>query len=251
MHVYDATQSKFWKILSETNSWVISATVLFIYDWIIAFDRELPLVWRRRIGLPGILYVIGRTVGPLGIVVNLAGLPTLNDQSCEITMRIGKMLSLFPYLFWASLSGFRFHALSGGHKLLTSAVVCLGIVPICLNVYVNVSSEVINYPPPLGCIAAFRFPGNAERAVRIITALSRGSVALAECAVVVVTWKATSVFRRGDIFESRPSLRQVLFRSGLITFMASLVLNLLSLVLIQMGADVARETQFVAHWRDA
>ena len=60
-------------------------TALLLYDWVITLYEEKALVWSRKINLAGVLYVLGRLVGPSS---NLASLVLFNNVSDKVSITL-------------------------------------------------------------------------------------------------------------------------------------------------------------------
>ena len=59
---------------------VCTIAALLLYDWVITFDREKALVWSRKLNLAGVLYVLGRLVGPSSYVASLVLFQSVSDK---------------------------------------------------------------------------------------------------------------------------------------------------------------------------
>ncbi|KAI0655768.1 hypothetical protein C8Q70DRAFT_1057302 [Cubamyces menziesii] len=265
----------------------MSVTALLLYDWVITLNREKALVWSRKINLAGVLYVLGRLVGPSS---NLASLVLFNNVSdkvsivssdgrapistspflyrCQNVIYAQYVLNLLPYAFWGVFSAFRTHALSGRNRVLSAFVFLLNLVPIALNsasfTYVYFFSQAVNYFPPIGCSQNYNGPNTSTAFFLIesaISSCSRGSIILAECIVIALTWKSVGLFRRGKhnrcglagitASSGGSNIRDVLVVYGTLCFGVSIVLNILTLALLQVGENADQVIELLAYFRDA
>ncbi|KAI8992739.1 hypothetical protein BD414DRAFT_535328 [Trametes punicea] len=247
----------------QSNYCAISATALLLYDWIITLDREKAFVWSRRRSVASVLYIFGRLVGPSSYITSMFLFSALTP--CRVAILFEDVTSLFPYVFWAVFSGFRAHALSARNKAVAGVVLVLNLVPVGLNAYIYYFSQAVNYPPPLGCAQAYNGPNtsaafismrsgatadvNFPPAVLPVSYCSRGSIILAECIVIALTWKETWSFRHAKHIAGettatrcgRKSVGEVLLVNGTFCFGVSLVLNVLTLVFTNIASLLSRE----------
>ncbi|KAH9900678.1 hypothetical protein C8Q73DRAFT_675193 [Cubamyces lactineus] len=215
----------------QANLCDVSATALLLYDWVITFDREKALVWSRRINLASVLYVLGRLVGPSSNVASLVLFNSVSDKvsTCQNVIYTQYVTNLLPYAYWGVFSAFRTHALSGRNLILSAFVLLLNLVPIALNSYIYCFSQAVNYFPPVGCSQTYNGPNTSAAFILIISSCSRGSIILAECIVIALTWKSVGRFRigrprhrgaSGITLSGKANMRDVLFghSSGTLCF---------------------------------
>lgn len=68
-------------MLSTTHGIELSASVLFIYDYIITFDQELEVVWRRKTTWSSVLYLLNRYCVIPYLVTQV---PFMQDTHCKV-----------------------------------------------------------------------------------------------------------------------------------------------------------------------
>ncbi|KAG1761038.1 hypothetical protein EDD22DRAFT_35510 [Suillus occidentalis] len=71
-----------WPLLDAkhfNSYWIVAASVVVVYDWVLTIGQEIELIWRQRWSLMTVLYLVIRYIGILFSVVNvLANMPVVS-----------------------------------------------------------------------------------------------------------------------------------------------------------------------------
>ncbi|KAI9070164.1 hypothetical protein FKP32DRAFT_1682629 [Trametes sanguinea] len=246
--------------LYQSNICTLSATALLLYDWALTLDRESRLVWSQRKGPAGLLYMLGRLVTPISYLASMLLWAPVSDERCRQVILAEQVTGLLPYVFWGVFSSFRAHALSARNWALAATVLLLALVPVGLNSYIYYYSQAANYAPPIGCEELYDGPNTSTVFISIISYCSRGSIVLAECIVIVLTWREAGLSFSCSAEHGQTSvrsvrkprsIRDVLFLNGSVCFGASLAMNALTLGLLGAGDNADQAVELFAYFRDA
>ncbi|KAF8590325.1 hypothetical protein K439DRAFT_1612104 [Ramaria rubella] len=69
------------RLRTNFSQFVVSAVALYIMDYFLILPREVALIWKKRIGFGGMLYLIARF--STGISLFFSCLPYLNESECS------------------------------------------------------------------------------------------------------------------------------------------------------------------------
>ncbi|KAI0820262.1 hypothetical protein BC628DRAFT_1398083 [Trametes gibbosa] len=210
-------------------------TTLLVYEYIITFDQEVNLFWRRKITGATVLFITTRYLVLISFaILSAVTFAWMTVESCTALQRAQYMLSLFLYPLWATFSALRTLALSGMNRVLAAVVFALAMTPFVVDmlplILHNLTGENI---PLVGCAGAENV---TDRQRVIYVALARGTLIASDLLVVGVTW---TTWRRGrdcSITAVVPTLSSILMYNGTLYFLvvgicstAHLVLTLLSI----------------------
>ncbi|OAX40718.1 hypothetical protein K503DRAFT_864391 [Rhizopogon vinicolor AM-OR11-026] len=97
---------------------IASFTVL-CWDHMITFADEIDLIWYKRKGLSGYLFLLNRYITPLGFVVNIVALtlPTWFGESCRYFIRYEGAMATIGIGIAQLMMLLRVHALYPGRRL--------------------------------------------------------------------------------------------------------------------------------------
>ncbi|KAI0324266.1 hypothetical protein GY45DRAFT_1439180 [Cubamyces sp. BRFM 1775] len=244
----------------QANLCNVSATALLLYDWVITFDREKALVWSRKLNLAGVLYVLGRLVGPSSYVASLVLFQSVSDKRCQDVIYSQYVTNLLPYAYWGVFSAFRTHALSGRNKILSAVVFLLNLVPVALNAYIYYFSQAVNFFPPVGCSQTYNGPNTSSAFILIEFASVENVIqdtGADGCCMFATSVHPFHIVRSnhcgmfGITSNGRTTIRDVLFVNGTLCFGVSAVLNILTLALLQVGENTDQVIELLAYFRDA
>ncbi|RDX50863.1 hypothetical protein OH76DRAFT_368763 [Lentinus brumalis] len=228
-----------------------AAGVLFIYDTLVTFDREVACFWttKRTGGASRLLffankwinlvyYVSGSLVPSIRFPSDKVSSLSLNhrrksdsgDQSCTFYVTAMQAMPALQLVPGAAFSALRAYVLSRS-KFLGLLVLAVSLVPVGANLVpygYQLSGE--NFPP-FGCLRTDNIP--AALIPKFVVIISRVPLIAADVLLIYITWtKLRGWAALTNTRQSkRLSLSEVLFSGGTIYFVILFVLNVLHLVL--------------------
>ncbi|OSX61821.1 hypothetical protein POSPLADRAFT_1144208 [Postia placenta MAD-698-R-SB12] len=122
----------------------------YLYDCIITFDREVEVIWTRKLTGASVLYILNRYLCAVNQVISI--LPSFVDISSDCMVCLAICVTRVTiYEQSAGFSGLRVYGVSGRRwKALPVVVVILGTVPLITNTNC----------PPLAFLRHFRGHGH-------------------------------------------------------------------------------------------
>ncbi|TBU23724.1 hypothetical protein BD311DRAFT_768004 [Dichomitus squalens] len=217
-----------------TGDYCNGALLTFItYEYFITLSLEVDLFWRRRLTGAGILFLLNRYLTlALRASIIVEGYIT-SITSCAGFIRAYVIFDELQYLIWGAFSALRVLALSRSW-LLTCAVGLLSIAPFLVNLaaYYGIMRVTGLVDPLYGCGMASTAPITLSQST-VFVSVSRGSLILADIAVLATTWWAT--YSRGGMFFGRRTLSYVMLVNGTGYFLVMLALHVAHLSLTLVG----------------
>ncbi|KAI9000922.1 hypothetical protein BD414DRAFT_405632, partial [Trametes punicea] len=169
----------------------IAAFVLVFYEYTITFDREVALVWGKKLTGATILFVLNRYLALLKYPICIVGLQPISDA-------VRNICSLLTCMQLAAFSRLRVYAIAqqSWPMALVVAVLDASGVKHC---YITINrGSTANYPLPIGLLIA-----------------TRVSAILTDVLILLITWWQTYDLRRLTPQTSmRVSLGSLLLRDG-------------------------------------
>ncbi|OSD07956.1 hypothetical protein PYCCODRAFT_1463221 [Trametes coccinea BRFM310] len=248
------------------NLTFVTAVAWLAWEYIVTLDREISLVWTRKLNGASVIFFMNRYIMLVQFAVQLPlsfsitdevntliadlSLLKLTDNTllaptdimtwfgrCLVLNRVLAVFSVAPYFVWAAFSALRAYAMSNRTWPIAVAVFLLSVASSCYNIY-NFSRLVpINLPAPNYCIPTF--PGitatfidqTTLRAAPQGTTATRICLIVADALVIGVTWFRTYRFRKSAAeAKVKTSFLRLLLRDGTVYFVILLILNVLQIV---------------------
>ncbi|RDX48637.1 hypothetical protein OH76DRAFT_1404561 [Lentinus brumalis] len=209
----------------------LAASVLFIYDACVTFDREVTCFWITRWTGASLLFFAYKWISMAVYVMVLVQLATFpSDESCSMFQIALEAISIAQYVPGAIFSALRAYVLSRS-KPLGFLVLALSLAPVGANLVIYGYQLTGENFPPFGCLES----ENTTEAIDIkVIAISRAPLILADILLIYITWTkldSRSALRTDIRWTGRLSLSHILFRDGTIYFVVLSILNILHLVL--------------------
>ncbi|OJT13584.1 hypothetical protein TRAPUB_9865 [Trametes pubescens] len=218
--------------LDDCANWAESAVVF--YEYVISFDDEVRLVWRRKITGASVIFFLNRYLLVLQSVITVASYwPVSNPQRvgpirrrahrahdrCRVLGWLDLLFNVFPYFVWNVFSMLRVYALSGRDWRLASLVCLLMAGSVVANVYNLPTQRPDNMPPPYNCEVDNALTVAQHTIVELTCAavvlLSRCTLIAGDATVLGVTWwKTWSIKKAADAARISTSLVDLLLRDG-------------------------------------
>ncbi|OSD02256.1 hypothetical protein PYCCODRAFT_1425384 [Trametes coccinea BRFM310] len=196
---------------------------LIFHEYLITFDSEVRLIWRRKITGATILFFLNRYIMILQNAITLVTYFPVSNLTCVALGWMDIVLNLLPYFIWNAFSTLRVYALSG-RDLRVAALVCLLMVgPIAANAYNIPLQKPDNMPPPFNC--------EVDNAVTLATHNKLTSIAGDAIVIGVTWWKTYRLKKAADAARIKTSIVNLLLRDGTIYFATMLVLNVLHILI--------------------
>ncbi|KAL1941683.1 hypothetical protein VTO73DRAFT_7122 [Trametes versicolor] len=239
------------------NLTFLGAVAWLVWEYVITFDREVALVWSRKVNSASMLFLLNRYIMLVQFAVQLPLSFTISDEwadtpdECRVLNRVLAVFSIAPYFVWAAFSALRAYAMSNRTWPIAILVFLLSITTACYNIYNFVKIVPINLPAPIFCIPTFpgitptfidqyvrpslydSSPYNANRkfSTAVRTTATRICLIIADALVIGVTWWRTWRFRvTAAQANVRTTFLQLLLRDGTIYFVILLILNILQII---------------------
>ncbi|KAI8976302.1 hypothetical protein BD414DRAFT_496486 [Trametes punicea] len=183
---------------------------LIFYEYLITFDSEVRLVWRRKLTGASIVFFFNRYLMILQNVITIVSYPAVSDLfviiSCVALGWMDIMLNLLPYFIWNAFSTLRVYALCG-HSWRFAWLVCLLMVgPIAANLYNIPLQKPDNMPPPYNC--------EVDNAVTLAVHTKLSLIAGDSIVLAVTWWKTYRLKKAAEVAQVRASIVDLLLRDG-------------------------------------
>ncbi|KAH9842996.1 uncharacterized protein C8Q71DRAFT_720382 [Rhodofomes roseus] len=216
-----------------TNCLIAAATTLYVYDRCISLDQEIELVWRRRLSVATIVYVLMHVSLLVNIVTIVALLvvtgcdrvyPRDYRNSMYNNISLGHRSWQKLIHLYAAISALRVYAINGRAIGVPSAIILLFLMYTSYDFYNACSLYKLKAPPPVGCLILTSMRPTAQHAdcVERLSGLRIAGIVcaiVAEVLVLVATWRATYKVRQMVNDSSmRRSVSGLLLRDGTIYF---------------------------------
>ncbi|TBU37665.1 hypothetical protein BD309DRAFT_973567 [Dichomitus squalens] len=163
-------------------------------------------------------------------------IPGMSDRTTFV-------IEMLVYLPWAAFSGMRAYALCRS-RILSILIFCLSVVPIVVNwanFWYGLTGLNVSF---LGCTSNVLTPASVTRDFgNQVTLASRLSLIIADCVLVVITWRSVSQTKRLRL--SANTFSTVLLRDGE-TLLALNSLHLILTELSQLNGPSLQEASFVS-----
>ncbi|KAI9062446.1 hypothetical protein FKP32DRAFT_1593603 [Trametes sanguinea] len=212
-------------LTSEIYYTLAAPFALLAYEYVITLDREVHLVWGRKLTGATVLFVLNRywlffeyitqtiTVYPLSEAVMHC------TSSCNVVTYCTIIGNAGPPLIWAAFSTLRGYALSG-RKWWTAPLIFICYLPhFILNCVWYASMKPELNPPPFNC--------GYSSSLSEETWINRTCLILGDLIVLAITWRSTfGITRAANAVRMRTSLTNALLKDG----MCLLILNVINIV---------------------
>ncbi|KAL1941116.1 hypothetical protein VTO73DRAFT_7328 [Trametes versicolor] len=240
------------------------------FEYLVTFDREVELFWKRKFTGASVLFLLNRYLPLLTVILDLSQSTPMSDRryaevcliyidtadqiySCASFVKLTAIVSVLQYIPWAAFSTLRAFALSARHRFLTTLLIfTLSAVPIVVN-YARYRWLTAVNNSIYGCVNQLALPSNLAQKrkfpkqlrllsdadqVLAVTIVSRTCLIAADLLVMIVTWRATRS-ARGLSGVERWSFAKTLLRNGTVYFFVLLLLNTLHLTFAMLSYNEA------------
>ncbi|KAH9893613.1 hypothetical protein C8Q73DRAFT_697649 [Cubamyces lactineus] len=202
------------------NCCALATTSFLLYDFLLTFDKEIQLFWRKPLSAASMLFYLNRY---LTLTVYILVAIGMAPMALRAVTTMG-FLQVVPQALFSSL---RAYAIGNQNINLATAVFLLAMAPFGFNMTQLSSAMTVSDDQLLGgCVSSLNF---AEVQVVInhpVTALSRGCLIASDVIVLFITWRYTYVWRSmASLAQGKTSLSSLLLRNGSVL----LLLNVLHL----------------------
>ncbi|RDX40548.1 hypothetical protein OH76DRAFT_1490184 [Lentinus brumalis] len=218
-----------------------AASVLFIYDALTTFDREVARFWTAKRTGATFLFFANKYISVVAYVMALVefayfpsdkssencGVTNTDMCSCTVFQNASTAVDVLQFVPGVVFSALRGYVLSRS-KVLGTFIFALSLAPVGVNlVPYGYQLLGVNLPRPFGCLAT----NTTTEAIVIV--IARVPLVVADILLVYITW--TKLNGRDTARDIRPSRRlslsDILLRDGMIYFVVLSILNVLHLVL--------------------
>ncbi|KAI0631851.1 hypothetical protein C8Q77DRAFT_1228907 [Trametes polyzona] len=215
------------------------ATLIFS-EYLITFDSEVQLIWRRKVTGASVLFFLNRYIMLFQNAITIASYWSIPDlvrlnpsmRQCVALGWMDIVLNLLPYFIWNAFSTLRVYALCGREWRLALVVCVLMMGPIVANAYNIPTQKPDNLPPPYNCQVDNAVTVALHTKCVVLVLGSRISLIVGDSLVLAVTWwKTYRLKKAADAAHIKTSLVELLLRDGTIYFGTMLVLNVLHIAI--------------------
>ncbi|KAJ8473870.1 hypothetical protein ONZ51_g7598 [Trametes cubensis] len=224
MSASDAYAAEIKTLINETY-YTLAAFALLSFEYVITFDREVRLVWGRKVTGATVLYVLNRYWLFLEYITQVVTTFPISEklvfsilQSCDVVGYMVIVGNAGPPFIWAAFSALRGYALSG-RKSWVALIILLFYVP-----HIALTCSLVR-------------DSNAPAAVTIA---SRTCLIVGDLIVLAVTWQSTfNIARAARMARMRVSLTYSILTDGTLYFVCLLILNVVNIVVNVVNNDSA------------
>ncbi|KAI0758231.1 hypothetical protein C8Q74DRAFT_1210254, partial [Fomes fomentarius] len=196
---------------------------LLAYEYIITFDCEMKLFWKRSITGSSILFIANRY---LSLVFAALGAPYPDPTTTKVSIPTAFTygLEFLQYLPWALFSALRAYALSSGTQghwqwSISTLVLLSSLAPLVINFVGMGYWSVVGTSD--GCITTIPLSATIQNQLSLtwicssMTIISRVCLVTSDLLVMCITWKATyKTSREIKVLGQGTSLSSILLRNG-------------------------------------
>ncbi|KAF9549179.1 hypothetical protein CPC08DRAFT_715515 [Agrocybe pediades] len=140
----------------------VVVTSMVLYDYLITFDREVHLIWKRRLSIPCLLFLAIRYYALFVSIVGDYALftPNISDQLCTSNLRWELCNAYIFTILTEIILQIRLHALYKQSKLiLTFMIVCFISATAVSGWYLSKDfKSAVSFPFTIGIMSACSFP---------------------------------------------------------------------------------------------
>ncbi|KAI0645162.1 hypothetical protein C8Q79DRAFT_755391 [Trametes meyenii] len=195
-------------IINQTD-YTLAAFALLAFEYAITLDREVRLVWGRKVSGATVLFI-------------------LNRFSCNVVGYMVLVGNGGPPFIWAAFSTLRGYALSGRKWWIGLLILALFIPDIVLTVVYYSKLKPAVLPPPFNCVLSSNTPESTW--IHFVIA-GRICLIVGDLLVLIITWHSTYAIRRAaHDGQLRMSLTNAILKDGTLYFACLLILNVANII---------------------
>ncbi|TBU27604.1 hypothetical protein BD311DRAFT_778821 [Dichomitus squalens] len=169
---------------------LFAEAALIFHEYLITFDSEVRLMWRRKITGASIIFFLNRYIMLLSQLFILPTWAPVSDLSCAALGWLDVIFNLAPYFVWNGFATLRVYALTGRDWRIPSIVALLMLGPIAANIILSCSAH-------------------------IVVLVSRICLIAGDAVVIAVTWwKTYRLKREAEASDIKAPLVTMLLRDG-------------------------------------
>ncbi|KAH9889400.1 hypothetical protein C8Q73DRAFT_707436 [Cubamyces lactineus] len=249
------------KTLINESYYTFAAFALLSFEYVITLDREVRLVWGRKVTGATVLFVLNRYWLFLEYITQVVTTFPISEKSCNVVGYMAIVGNAGPPFVWAAFSALRGYALSGRRFWVALAILLFYVPHITLTCIYYTRLVPALAPPPFNCLLASHIAEDTwiQWVLSILTALitalkycysftiaSRTCLIVGDLIVLAVTWQSTfNIARAARMARMRVSLTYSLLTDGTLYFVCLLILNVVNIVV-----NVVDNTSAVSAFQD-
>ncbi|RPD72646.1 hypothetical protein L226DRAFT_614790 [Lentinus tigrinus ALCF2SS1-7] len=204
---------------------------LLIYDFVLTFDREVELFWKRKLTSASVLFILTRYIAIVRVLLSIMGYLSIQwtDASCNRLVKTAAITEYMQSIPWAAFSALRGFALTKNRGI-AAVIFTLSVAPVGVILAQFVLGISGAAWPVAGCLATYT---NTPRELIMFPIVSRGGQTIADFILVVATWRTlgTAAIRPSMTKRSRGSIAAIMLWNGLLYFIVLFALNVIHLAL--------------------
>ncbi|KZT70213.1 hypothetical protein DAEQUDRAFT_228864 [Daedalea quercina L-15889] len=217
--------------LGFTNeSCQMAACVVYGYDRILTFSKEVNLIWRRRsMSVATGVYVLLHV--SIAVYLYLYAVMIILT-SCEVNGYVaGVVQGCAAILFRLSSGAFmtlRAYAISNRSVPLASVMVIFFLAPVAADIYDIRSQYTITAPQPISCIISSVENPTVDRALAIV---EQTATLIPDILLVAATWRHAYTVKFARVAQISTPLTRIIIRDGVTYFIIVLPLLVINTAL--------------------
>jgi len=141
-----------------TNAFGFASFVILLYDHLLTFDDELKYMWKGRISLVSILFLLNRYVTPLGFVINITAYTSTlwTPDICKRFVRFEGAMGFLSLAITFIMMAIRLIAIYRGHFAVLGIMTSLFVIMLAVNIWLIRSGEPVPHKSGItGCTMVF------------------------------------------------------------------------------------------------
>ncbi|KAI0083623.1 hypothetical protein BDY19DRAFT_910450 [Irpex rosettiformis] len=218
-----------------------AALMLTLYEYCLTLSLERELIWRRKMSVVSVLFLINRYALILQSFFNVVNSSIwmhhksgFEEKTCTVISWLALTFQYLLYLVMSAFSVIRAYAIWDGDKRAFVLLPVIGLVMIGCSI-----SKIIEKPfllPIDSCLlytTVSQTPVKSSGAANILSSIAASCSVLFEIVAVVVTWmKTVPTLRllRSTNTEFFPTLVYIMYRDGTLSFIAILLLGIFAIL---------------------
>ncbi|KIM73694.1 hypothetical protein PILCRDRAFT_828918 [Piloderma croceum F 1598] len=229
--VWQMSQASDVRLALAANYTNVAFVVILLYDYVLTFGMEVEFIWKQKMGLGKILFLLNRYVPiiDLVILINLYTNPSLrSDQVCSKFFHADKWIGMFSVVVIDALLVLRTWALWGLSKLI---LLPLGIL-LALSMMAQAWSIKLAAVQPSP--DNVRPCASTEKSTKGLYLLWAAFIVFDSTVITLTLIKAVPSFRR----NTSTSLITRLLKDGIQYFLVIFLASLANIIMISAGSAI-------------
>ncbi|KAI0669609.1 hypothetical protein C8Q78DRAFT_977205, partial [Trametes maxima] len=222
--------------INQTD-YTLAAFALLAFEYAITLDREVRLVWGRKVSGATLLFILNRYwlffqyVTQVVTTYPISETVSYEYRVCNVVGYMVLVGNGGPPFIWAAFSTLRGYALSGRRWWIGLLILTLFIPDIVLTVVYYSKLKPAVLPPPFNCVLSSNTPESTWIHLPAVVIAGRICLIVGDLLVLIITWHSTYAIRRAaHDGQLRMSLTKAILKDGTLYFACLLILNVANII---------------------